>query len=54
MNPLRWSGEVRNCQPTGPISLNLMKESIKKTRKKQLNKIWVKNGNYLEKHRKYV
>jgi putative transposase len=29
MRPLRWSGDVRNCQPAGPISLNPEKESIK-------------------------
>jgi putative transposase len=27
-NPLRWSREVRNCQPAGPVSLNPEKESI--------------------------
>jgi putative transposase len=27
-NPLRWSREVRNCQPARPVSLNLEKESI--------------------------
>ena len=21
-NPLRWSGEIRNCDPAGPVSLN--------------------------------
>jgi putative transposase len=26
--PLRWSREVRNCQPAGPVSLNPEKESI--------------------------
>jgi transposase InsO family protein len=25
MNPLRWSGEVRSCQPAGPVSLNTEK-----------------------------
>lgn len=29
MSPSRWSGDVRNCQPAGPVSLNPEKESIK-------------------------
>jgi putative transposase len=29
MSPLRWSGDVRNCQPAGSVSLNPEKESIK-------------------------
>jgi putative transposase len=28
-NPLRWSREVRNCDPAGSVSLNLEKESVK-------------------------
>ena len=28
-NPSRWSGDVRNCQPVGSVSLNPDKESIK-------------------------
>jgi hypothetical protein len=27
-NPLRWAVEVRNCQATGPVSLNPEKENI--------------------------
>jgi hypothetical protein len=29
MSLLRWSGDVRNCQPAEPVSLNPEKESIK-------------------------
>jgi putative transposase len=29
MSPLRWSGDVRNCQLAGRVSLNPEKESIK-------------------------
>ena len=32
-SPLRWSGDVRNCQPAGPVSLNPEKESIKNEQK---------------------
>ncbi|MFT4747110.1 MAG: putative transposase [Congregibacter sp.] len=40
MSPLRWSGDVRNCQPAGPVSLNLEKESIKKrTGRSRLTKL---------------
>jgi len=34
MSQLRWSGDVRNCQPAGPVSLNQEKESIKKEHEK--------------------
>jgi putative transposase len=51
MSPLRWSGDIRNCQPAGPVSLNPEKESIKTNRKKSHNKIWVKSATYIEKHR---
>ena len=32
-NPLRWSRDVRNCQPAGPVSLNPEKESVKNEQK---------------------
>nr|MBL0711393.1 transposase [Colwellia sp.] len=32
-NPLRWSREVRNCEPSGSVSLNPEKESIKNEQK---------------------
>jgi putative transposase len=32
-NPLRWSRDVRDCRPAGPVSLNPEKESIKSEHK---------------------
>jgi putative transposase len=32
-NPLRWSRDVSDCEPAGPVSLNPEKESIKSEHK---------------------